>query len=233
MKLTQEKIDKRIIELLKKAKNVFEEIQKNAQDFSIITTVRESLYHDKTTEIYFGTISILEILYSKQSSQIKELSLEYKRIMAAKHSQDIMDGTLLCSLIGILTNLQIEINEGLLNTIQQQVSGEILTDFLVLAKSAYSENNKDVSAVLACAALKDALKKLSVINGLTVSEKTMTEVINALKSKGIIQSTQHSLLQPYTKLRNKAFHADWDKFDKAEVGSLISFTEEFIRKNFG
>jgi hypothetical protein len=231
MKLTQEKINKRVADLLQKANKVLASLKKEEITFDIGFT-RESNYHDDATEIYFGTLSILEILYGKQSSQVKELSLEYKRIMALKYRQDVMDGTLLRALMGMLTNLQIEISEGLISSIEQQVSAEILTDFLILAKSAYSENNKDVSAVLACAALEDALKKLSVINGLNVTEKSMTEVVNALKSKGILQSNQHALLLPYAKLRNKAFHADWDKFDKAEVGSLISFTEEFIRKNF-
>ena len=97
---------------------------------------------------------------------------------------------------------------------------------------ADEEGFKDVSAVLACAALEDSLKKLAKLNGLDVQDKEMSEVINALKSKSIIQGTQLKVLQSYTPLRNKSFHAEWDKLELPEIKSLISFNEEFLIKYF-
>jgi hypothetical protein len=35
----------------------------------------------------------------------------------------------------------------------------------------------------------------------------------------------------YTKLRNTAFHEEWDKIEMPDVKGLIGFTEEFILKN--
>mgnify|MGYP005812336713 CR=1 FL=1 len=60
----------------------------------------------------------------------------------------------------------------------------------------------------------------------------MAQVVNALKSKGLIQKSVSALLGNYTELRNRVFHADWDSFDKSEIGSLIGFTEQFVKDNF-
>jgi len=48
------------------------------------------------------------------------------------------------------------------------------------------DDNKDVAAVLACAALEDALKRVAIKNELDVDDKDMSEVINALKAGGVL-----------------------------------------------
>jgi len=53
--------------------------------------------------------------------------------------------------------------------------------FVLLAKSALENNQKDVAAVLASAALEDALKRYASLHGLDVAGKEMQDVINALK----------------------------------------------------
>jgi hypothetical protein len=63
-------------------------------------------------------------------------------------------------------------------------SGEVLGDFVSLARSALGEGYKDVAAVLACAALEDALKRFATSKGLAVAGKELQEVVNALKSAG-------------------------------------------------
>ena len=54
-----------------------------------------------------------------------------------------------------------------------------------------------------------------------------------LKSQGFLKGPQASLVQSYVQLRNKAFHAEWDKIEKETVNSAISFTETFLLKHFG
>ena len=133
--------------------------------------------------------------------------------------------------INILQAAKKEIADGWLFTVEGQVSAEIFADFIALAKEAL-DDNKDVAAVLACAALEDALKRVAVKEGLNVYDKDMSEVINALKAKGVIKGAQAPIVQSYVKLRNKAFHAEWDKIDKESVSSVIGFTEQFLLTNF-
>ncbi len=65
--------------------------------------------------------------------------------------------------------------------------GEVFGYFVRLAKQALDEGHKDVAAVLACAALEDALKRYATANELSVENSEMSQVIGALKSKSLVQ----------------------------------------------
>jgi len=132
----------------------------------------------------------------------------------------------------ILQAARDEISGQWLFTLKGLVSAEIFGDFIALGKQTLDEN-KDVAAVLVCAALEDALKRAAMQKGLDVEDKDMPEVINALKANGVIKGSQAPIAKGYAKLRNKAFHAEWDKIDKPEVGSAIGFAEQFILEHFG
>ena len=121
---------------------------------------------------------------------------------------------------------------GFLFDLENRISGELLGDFVSLAKSSLSEHHKDVAAVLACSALEDALKKFASISGLDVTEKSMQEVINALKSKSLIKGAQKGLLDSMPKIRDYAMHANWDKISEPDVNSIIGFVEQFLLTNF-
>ena len=71
---------------------------------------------------------------------------------------------------------------GHLFVLQASLSGEVFGDFVASAKAALNEGHHSVAAVLACAALEDALKRLAKLNGLSVDGQTMEDVVNALKS---------------------------------------------------
>jgi uncharacterized protein YutE (UPF0331/DUF86 family) len=134
-------------------------------------------------------------------------------------------------LLGILRGVQHDIKSGMLSDFRQLLQAEIFADFIALAKEVL-DDNKDVAVVLACAALEDALKRVAIKENLNVDDKDMSDIINALKTKGVIKGAQVPIVQSYVKLRNKAFHAEWDKIDKESVSSVIGFTEQFILSNF-
>lgn len=113
-----------------------------------------------------------------------------------------------------------------------RVSGEVFGDFVVLARQALSEGYKDVAAVLACAALEDALKRLALANGLPVGDKTMAEVVNALKSGGLVAGAQKSLLDAMPRIRNMAMHAEWAKISEPDVSSVLGFVEQLLLSKF-
>src|SRR4029077_8239114 len=94
------------------------------------------------------------------------------------------------ALKGIFKAAKADFDGGYLFTVQASISGEIFGDFIGLAKSALRENYKDVAAVLACAALEDALKRFAEANGLSVGDKVLQEVVNALKARGLVTGAQ-------------------------------------------
>jgi uncharacterized protein YutE (UPF0331/DUF86 family) len=222
----------RVDNLLEKAKIQFEKLSKNESAFNF-GDFDDLKFHDESMEIYYGTISVIENVYGKNSSHIKELLLTNNKILAIKYkSVDGRDAQLLKSIIGILSNLNFEIENGLLTSLEKKVSKEILTDFISFSKEQFSKGDLNISSVLICAALEDSLKRIAEINGLDVERKSMAQVVNALKSKGLIQKSVSTLLGNYTELRNRVFHADWESIEKSEIGSLIGFTEQFVKDNF-
>ncbi|MHB8544685.1 MAG: DUF4145 domain-containing protein [Leptospirales bacterium] len=117
-------------------------------------------------------------------------------------------------------------------SLQARNSSEVLGDFVVLAKAALNEGSKDVAAVLACAALEDALKRFALIKSLDVADKTMQDVVNVLKKEGLVGGAQKTLLDTMPKIRDYAMHANWLKLTPQDVGSVIGFVEQFLLVNF-
>lgn len=136
------------------------------------------------------------------------------------------------TLAGIFRSAKEAFEGGYLFDVERDVSAEIFGDFVVLAKQALAEDNKDVAAVLAAAALEDALKRYAASNGLDVDDASMSKIIGALKSKGLVSGAQKSLLTAMLRMRNHAMHAEWEKIEKPDVSGLIGFVEQFLLTHF-
>lgn len=137
------------------------------------------------------------------------------------------------TLFGIFQAAKDDFEGGCVFNVDLRVSGEVFGDFVVLAKQALANGHKDVAAVLACAALEDALKRFATANGLDTRDKTMQEVVNALKGAGLVAGAQKSLLDTMPRIRNIALHADWSKLSEPDVNSVIGFVEQFLLSKFG
>ena len=136
------------------------------------------------------------------------------------------------ALKGIFGAAKADYEGGYIFSMQALISGEIYGDFVALAMAALAEGAKDVAAVLACAALEDSLKRLALLNNLEVSDKTMQDVVNALKAKGLVGGAQKTLLDTMPKIRDYAMHANWSKITPQDVGSVIGFVEQLLLVKF-
>ena len=136
------------------------------------------------------------------------------------------------SIHGIFLGAKNDIDGGHLFNLERSVSGELFASFIDAAKTAQTEGHYTVAAVLGCAALEDALKRYATANDLDVEGKTMEQVVNALKTKGLVSGTQKTFLSAMPNVRNLAMHAEWDKFTPEYVRLVISFTEQFLITNF-
>ncbi len=135
-------------------------------------------------------------------------------------------------LFGVFQAAREAYDNGFLFDLEVETAADVFGSFASAAKHAMKENKKDVAAVIASAALEDALKRFAVRSGLNIGDKTMATVINALKSKGLVSGAQKSLLDGMLKTRNSAMHADWNKITEPEVSSLIGFVEQFLLTSF-
>jgi hypothetical protein len=133
---------------------------------------------------------------------------------------------------GIFLGAKSDVDGGHVFALQTSFSGEIFGDFVATAKVALAEGHHTVAAVLACAALEDALKRYAQANGLAVEGQTMEEVVNALKAKGLVSGAQKTLLAAMPKIRNQAMHAEWSKLTPHDAGSVIGYVEQFLLSHF-
>jgi Domain of unknown function (DUF4145) len=136
------------------------------------------------------------------------------------------------ALFGVFESAKEDFEGGYVFNVDLRVSGEVFGDFVVLARRALSEGHKDVAAVLSCAALEDALKRFAISQDIDVDARTMAEVVNALKSEGLVSGAQKSLLDAMPRIRNLALHADWGKITEPDVSSVIGFVEQFLLTKF-
>jgi hypothetical protein len=130
--------------------------------------------------------------------------------------------------VGVFEAAKRDVEAGVVGSIEQRITGELFSDFVVSAKTALAEGQKDVAAVLACAALEDTLKRFAALKGISVDNKTMDSVVGALKAAGLVSGAQKGLLDAMPRIRNAAMHADWKKISEPDVASVIGFTEQFL-----
>jgi hypothetical protein len=181
---------------------------------------------------FLGTLGLIDSLYGPTSPQTKAF-LELKKIFSkTQYSAFYEIKQLGDSVKGILLNIREEIDAGLITSIASEVAGEVIGDLLSLAKAELNAGYLQVAAVLASAALEDAMKRKAQYIGINVQGKTLENIINQLKAKSFFKGAQVPIVSSYVKLRNAAMHADWQKIQGADVSSLIGFLEPFLIEHF-
>jgi hypothetical protein len=171
-----------------------------------------------------SVLSLLDGAFGEDSVHYRNFKQVYDR-----YSGSSVD---LESARGIFKAAKEDFEGGYIFSLARRISGEVFGNFIILAKRCIAEGNKDVSAVLACAALEDALKRFAVSNRLSVDDASMQQVIAALKSKGLVSGATKSLLDSMPKIRDYAMHANWEKISLADASGVVSFVEQFLLSNF-
>lgn len=179
-------------------------------------------------QLFAGLMTIIEQLYGNDSTHLEQFLAERKRIMGYTYGEGAKMTLLAQHAHGMLKSFKQDCDGGLLGNLRNEAKAEVFADFLSLAKVAIDEGQKDVAAVLTCAALEDALKKYCTANGHAAEDDDMSTVIGKLKSNGLLGGAEAKVVQSYVQLRNKAFHAEWEKLGIAEVQSLIAYLDSFI-----
>lgn len=180
-------------------------------------------------ELYLAVTNIFERIYGSHSPQLRLLESLRKQVYDDDDNrQFIKDMRFKDNLRGCLQELKSDIQQGRIVNIQLEARSEVLADFIVLAREALETGQKNIAAVVACAALEDALKRTARHRGLEVEGKVMSEVVNALKSIRAIRSAQGKVLDGYVRIRNDTFHARWEAVDEASINGIIAYTETLL-----
>src|SRR5262249_38588481 len=119
-----------------------------------------------------SAMHIVAAAFGEDSPHYRNLDQAYSQFKGYPGSLAGMNGAFLAA--------KSDYEGGYVFSFEKAIAGEIFGDFVVAAKAALTEGQKDVAAVLACAALEDALKRFGRLKGLQVDGKDMQQVVNAL-----------------------------------------------------
>jgi hypothetical protein len=189
-------------------------------------------WHVVAHELFQGTVTVLEAVYGPQSTHARAFQDAFERAGGGVHT-DLYFATRAAQ--GVLQNLKAEVEAGLLGNLRQQMAGDVLTDFVALARTALDragDGAKNVAAVLSAAAFEDTIRRMGRELAGVMGRDDLDDVIGALKRAGILQAPQLGIAVSYLKFRNDALHADWAKIDRAAVHSVLGFVEQLLLKHF-
>lgn len=168
--------------------------------------------------------NLIKAVFGEESPHYRNFLKTYEKCAGSDLQVNVLQG--------VFRSAKADFEGGYVFNVDLRVSGEVFGDFVRLAKRALEEGHKDVAAVLASAALEDALKRYATTNGLSVEDSEMAQVINAIKGKGLVQGAEAKLIGTFPNIRNKAMHAEWEKISETEVGGVIGYVEQFLLKHF-
>ena len=192
---------------------------------------------ERGSQILYGTLSILDGVYGPESVQsIRFKNQLDKAVSESRGTPATYTWNLLTHAArGALLNLKAEIEADFVGSLQKKISGEILTDFIGLARAALEESSdsgKNVAAVLAAAAFEDTIRRLGSQFAGVIGRDDLVNVMDALKKSGILQAPQLGIALGYLNFRNHALHANWDQIQRESVQSVLGFVEELLLKHF-
>jgi len=132
-----------------------------------------------------SAMHLVAAVFSEESPHYRNLSKAYDTFVGWTNALEAMRGVFLAA--------KADYEGGYLFRVETTLSGEIFGDFVVAAKAALSDGQKDVAAVLACAALEDALKRFGRLKGLQVEDKGMPRGCECLEGSRVsFRSTEVS-----------------------------------------
>ena len=220
------KIEQRVYERLKELVQSPPRINTNYHQHTASTwegETYETTSHDIDDQVaaQWGTscLHILKVTFGDKSDHYINFANNFKYFPSHNNVKPA---------IGIMAAALDDYSHGLVLDVREEIAGEIFQDFLGLAKRALEEANKDVAAVLASAALEDTLKRYAEKQGINIEGKDLAEIVNTLKSQGLVGGMLKNSLGTMVKIRNCAMHADWSKIFEPDVSSLTAFVEQFL-----
>ena len=208
-----------------------EALLKRIDELSAISGGRNEGFESRIQEMFHGAVDIMMILYGPSSVQLQNFLKEEESIRqkyvgegGAEFRQQLTRG--------VLKNMKAAIETGIIESLQKSITGEVLSDFLQLARTVFDEkgdNAKNVASVLAAALFEDTLRRIAILNGIPHIEK-LQDVITELKNKSLLKGSQVGIANSYLNFRNNALHAQWDKIEREAVASVLGFCEQLMLK---
>ena len=195
--------------------------------------VLASISHWNYSELMQFATSMITAFYGPDSPQMRTFRETAQALQKAR--AESVPVALAGHARGTVQNIKAEIQAGLIKGVRALLTGEIVAEFLTLAKDTSAdqlEGAKNVSAVLVAAAFEDVIRRMGTeFAGVTTRPK-LEEVINTLKQRDVLKGGEATTALGYLKFRNDSLHADWAKVERTQVASCLAFVEALLVKHF-
>ena len=173
-----------------------------------------------------STLAVLRLVYGDNGPQIKAF-LDRLKPGTGTNDRDRggFDRRIAEEIVPVLDSALADFESGIAASIRALAKGEVLGDFIALAREALNSGADKVAAVLAAAALEETLKQLGAENGVDVYTRDFRGVVQKLKDANVLTGAQPGLANGYSTFRDRAFHGQFDQIERATTESALAFAE--------
>jgi len=130
---------------------------------------------------------------------------------------------------GILNAVKEDILGGYLTDIKTLISAEVFSDFLEMAEHLLENGYKDPAASLCGAVLEEGLRKIATKKGIKVKP---SDDLNSLSDKCANREVYNRLMQKKIKvwidIRNKADHGQFKEYTEKDVQEMLKGVRDFL-----
>ena len=179
-----------------------------------------------------STVSVLTVIYGGDSHQVKNFLAWSK---SGGGSGDLRAGNfehrVATGIPSVLDAAVADHESGLTASIRVLATGEVLGDFVALARTALGARSSEsdrVAAVLAAASLEETLKRLGELNGVDVYNRDYRGVVQKLQDAEVLTGAQPRLANGFSTFRDNAAHGQFELIERGTTESALAFVEGIL-----
>jgi len=211
----EEKILKRIDELIQKGENVLATHRPNPPNVIGFPTLDSGKFVEWQTQVLNFLINLL--------GESHIYVQNFKDKVARGYKSEVKMGQ------GILTAVKEDILGGYLTDIKTLISAEVFSDFLEMAEHLLENGYKDPAASLCGAVLEDGLRKIATKKGIKVKS---SDDLNSLNDKcangGVYNRLMQKKIKVWIDIRNKAAHGKFNAYTEEDVQEMLKGVRDFL-----
>lgn len=140
--------------------------------------------------------------------------------------------------IGMMKSVQVDLENGHLDSARSLITGEVFSDFLDMAEHLLEEDYKDPAAVLTGGVLEDHLRKLCQSHNIDSKEEKVGKTVprksdrlnSDLAKSGAYGKQDLKMVTGWLNLRNHAAHGEYDKYTQEEVRIMLMGVRDFVSR---
>jgi hypothetical protein len=132
------------------------------------------------------------------------------------------------SMLGMLQQLKVDFEAGLLSDLEAQFSAQALGDLLNHAEEYLRHNRREPAGLLAGVVFEDTVRRLCGKHNVTEVGVRLDTLLAELVKAGALTPLERRECDLAAGLRTSATHARWEEFDARQVETVLSLTRRLM-----